>query len=58
MESSQSTIGVRTFRDIEHCDIPPGMLAMPFVGKLAGFAINRRKWVNAEEAYERFNHSE
>lgn len=38
------TIGIRTFRDLKHCDALPGMLLMPFVGKITAYAINRRDW--------------
>lgn len=44
------TIGVRTFRDASRCDTLPGMLALPFVGKITGYAINRREWVKADES--------
>ena len=35
------TIGIDTFRDPKRCDRLWGMLALPFVGKIAGYAINR-----------------
>jgi sterol desaturase/sphingolipid hydroxylase (fatty acid hydroxylase superfamily) len=38
------TIGIRTFRDLKQCDALPGMLVMPFVGKITAYAINRREW--------------
>lgn len=44
------TIGIRSFRDIKRCDTLPGMLAMPFVGKITGYAINRREWRQADES--------
>jgi sterol desaturase/sphingolipid hydroxylase (fatty acid hydroxylase superfamily) len=37
------TIGIRTFRDTTRCDILPGMLAMPFMGRITGYAVNRRE---------------
>ena len=37
------TIGLWNFRDIKHCVILPGMLAIPFIGKIAGYTIDRRK---------------
>jgi len=37
-------IGIRTFRDDKWCSWLPGMLAIPFVGKISGYAINRREW--------------
>jgi sterol desaturase/sphingolipid hydroxylase (fatty acid hydroxylase superfamily) len=44
------TIGIRTFRDPKQCDRLPGMLAMPFVGKVRDYAINRRNWGKADDA--------
>jgi sterol desaturase/sphingolipid hydroxylase (fatty acid hydroxylase superfamily) len=38
------TIGIRTFRDDRWCSWLPGMLAIPFVGKVRDYAINRRRW--------------
>ena len=38
------TIGIRTFRDTKTCAWLPGMLAMPFIGKITGYTINRRQW--------------
>jgi sterol desaturase/sphingolipid hydroxylase (fatty acid hydroxylase superfamily) len=38
----QMTIGIRTFRDLKQCIRLPGMLAMPFMGRMSGYAINRR----------------
>ena len=43
------TIGIRTFREDKWCSWLPGMLAMPFVGKVQGYAINRRQWTDDEE---------
>jgi sterol desaturase/sphingolipid hydroxylase (fatty acid hydroxylase superfamily) len=37
-------IGIRTFREDKWCSLLPGMLAIPFVGKVQDYAINRRKW--------------
>ncbi|GJQ50298.1 putative membrane protein [Candidatus Kuenenia stuttgartiensis] len=37
------TIGLENFRDTKHCVILTGMLAIPFIGKLSGYTINRRK---------------
>jgi sterol desaturase/sphingolipid hydroxylase (fatty acid hydroxylase superfamily) len=37
------TIGIDTFRDPKSCDTLWGMLALPFVGKIAGYAISRRE---------------
>ena len=38
------TIGIRTFRDRRLCAWLPGMLAMPFIGPVSDYAINRRSW--------------
>lgn len=37
------TIGLENFRNTKHCVILTGMLAIPFIGKLSGYTINRRK---------------
>jgi sterol desaturase/sphingolipid hydroxylase (fatty acid hydroxylase superfamily) len=41
-------IGIRTFRDLRHCAWIPGMLWLPFIGRVAGYAINRRQWHNSD----------
>lgn len=38
------SIGIRTFRDSKWCSWITGMLAMPFVGRITEYAINRREW--------------
>src|SRR3990167_8783556 len=38
------TIGIRDFRKPKQADRLDGMLMIPFVGKIAGYAINRRQW--------------
>ncbi|MDT8384132.1 MAG: sterol desaturase family protein [Gammaproteobacteria bacterium] len=38
------TIGIHKYRDAKQVDQLPGMLALPFVGKISGYAINRREW--------------
>ena len=43
------TIGIRTFRDGKSCSRLPGMLLMPFVGKISEYAINRRQWSTGDE---------
>ena len=43
------TIGVRTFREDKWCSWLPGMLAIPFVRGIAGYAINRREWETKHE---------
>ena len=37
------TIGIRTFREDKWCSWLPGVLAIPFVGKVQDYAINRRE---------------
>jgi sterol desaturase/sphingolipid hydroxylase (fatty acid hydroxylase superfamily) len=43
------TIGIRTFRETRWCSWLPGMLAIPFVGKVSDYAINRRQWNEPHE---------
>jgi len=43
------TIGIRTFREDKWCSWLPGMLTIPFVGKVQGYAINRRQWNSDDE---------
>jgi sterol desaturase/sphingolipid hydroxylase (fatty acid hydroxylase superfamily) len=38
------TIGIHGYRDPKQVDQLPGMLALPFKGKITGYAINRREW--------------
>jgi sterol desaturase/sphingolipid hydroxylase (fatty acid hydroxylase superfamily) len=38
------TIGIRDLRAEKDVDRLPGMLALPFRGKVTGYAINRRNW--------------
>ncbi len=45
----QMTIGIRTFRQTRWCSWLPGMLAIPFVGKISDYAINRRQWSEPRE---------
>lgn len=40
----QMTIGIRKYRDAKQVSWLPGMLILPFVGKISGYTINRRKW--------------
>ncbi len=44
MGHEQMIIGINTFRDRQHCTWLPGMLALPFIGKITNYAINRRQW--------------
>jgi len=43
------TIGIHTFRTDTWCSWLPGMLSIPFVGKVQDYAINRRQWENERE---------
>jgi sterol desaturase/sphingolipid hydroxylase (fatty acid hydroxylase superfamily) len=38
------TIGIDTFREPRQVSWLPGILVMPFIGKVTGYAINRRRW--------------
>lgn len=38
------TMGIHGYRDPNQVDKLPGMLALPFIGKVTGYAINRREW--------------
>jgi sterol desaturase/sphingolipid hydroxylase (fatty acid hydroxylase superfamily) len=46
------TIGIRGHRQIREVSWLPGMLALPFRGKISGYVINRRQWANGEETDE------
>jgi sterol desaturase/sphingolipid hydroxylase (fatty acid hydroxylase superfamily) len=46
------TIGIRSFRDPRQVDRLPGMLALPFLGKVTDYAINRRQWAQPEAGHE------
>ncbi|MDB4409640.1 sterol desaturase family protein [Gammaproteobacteria bacterium] len=41
-------IGIDTFRDSKQCIPLHRLLLMPFLGKVTGYAINRRKWSDNE----------
>ena len=38
------TIGIHQYRNPKQVNQLPGMLLLPFVGKVTGYAINRREW--------------
>ncbi len=38
------TIGIHGYRDPKQVSWLPGMLALPFVGRITGYVINRRQW--------------
>lgn len=42
------TIGIRTYRDPRLCAWLPGMLVLPFLGKVSEYAINRRQWAGPD----------
>ena len=43
------TIGIHTYRTMKQVSWLPGMLALPFVGTVTGYAINRREWGDRNE---------
>jgi sterol desaturase/sphingolipid hydroxylase (fatty acid hydroxylase superfamily) len=43
------TIGIHKYRDAKQVDQLPGMLMLPFKGKISGYAINRREWSKSDE---------
>jgi len=43
------TIGIHGYRDPRQVDQLPGMLVLPFIGKIRGYAINRREWSKSDE---------
>jgi len=43
------TIGIRHFRTVKQAAWVSGMLAMPFIGRLSGYVINRREWRDSEK---------
>jgi sterol desaturase/sphingolipid hydroxylase (fatty acid hydroxylase superfamily) len=42
------TIGIHKHRDPKIVSWLPGMLALPFIGKMSGYVINRRQWTDKE----------
>jgi sterol desaturase/sphingolipid hydroxylase (fatty acid hydroxylase superfamily) len=42
-------IGIRSYRQARWCSWLPGLLALPFVGKISAYAINRRYWEDGDE---------
>jgi len=43
------TIGIHKYREPKQVAWLPGMLLLPFKGKITGYAINRREWSDAGE---------
>lgn len=46
------TIGIRRYRSPRQVSWLPGLLVLPFRGKISGYAINRRQWSDAEAGDE------
>jgi sterol desaturase/sphingolipid hydroxylase (fatty acid hydroxylase superfamily) len=43
------TIGIHGYRDPRQVSWLPGLLALPFRGRITGYAINRRRWEAGDE---------
>ena len=43
------TIGIHKYRTTKIVSWLPGMLALPFIGKISSYAINRREWSESNE---------
>ena len=43
------TIGIHKYRETKQVAWLPGMLLLPFKGKITGYAINRREWTKPDE---------
>ena len=43
------TIGIHHYRNFKQVAWLPGMLALPFIGKISGYAINRREWSKPDQ---------
>jgi sterol desaturase/sphingolipid hydroxylase (fatty acid hydroxylase superfamily) len=43
-------IGIRGFREPREVSWLPGLLALPFHGRITGYAINRRQWANGQDS--------
>jgi len=46
------TIGIRGYTQPRDVSWLPGMLALPFRGRISGYVINRRQWAGADEGHE------
>ncbi len=46
-------IGIRGWRDPRQVERLPGMLTLPFRGKVTDYAINRREWRTADAGTRR-----
>lgn len=45
----QMHIGIHRYHNPKQVNRLPGMLSLPFVGKVSGYAINRREWSKPDE---------
>ena len=45
-------IGIRGYRQLRDVTWLPGLLALPFRGRITGYAINRRQWTTGEDGGE------
>ena len=45
----EMTIGIHKYRDPKKVNRLPGMLALPFLGEITDYAINRREWSSNHE---------
>jgi sterol desaturase/sphingolipid hydroxylase (fatty acid hydroxylase superfamily) len=43
------TIGIHRYRSPRQVSMLPGILTLPFVGEVSGYAINRREWSKPDE---------
>lgn len=43
------TIGINKYRDPAQVAWLPGILTLPFIGKVSGYVINRRHWTDSEK---------
>jgi sterol desaturase/sphingolipid hydroxylase (fatty acid hydroxylase superfamily) len=46
------TLGIHGYRQPREVSWLPGLLALPFRGKITGYAINRRQWANRQASDE------
>ncbi|UJS22091.1 MAG: sterol desaturase family protein [Candidatus Brocadia sp.] len=44
-------IGLRDFQDTKRCITLPGMLAIPFIGKVTAYAITSRTWEESKDGH-------
>jgi sterol desaturase/sphingolipid hydroxylase (fatty acid hydroxylase superfamily) len=47
------TIGIHKYREPKLVSWLPGMLVLPFIGKISSYAINRRQWREGENNDEK-----